>query len=542
LKFSSAERTNCGGNLGDNPNFTFLPPSTESNENHSSLDSALIDISLAKIPKEKLKTNAIGATDTSTNPSVLERPKNLNGTRMSPFHPKRSSARNAVVGHDNLISSPQSRTVVNGMSKSYQDQTMRPIYEETTTTNESAYPNPTIPIHRPKTNLPRRDTEHNSAVEESNYGTRSYGENDDGENGQNSPSDDLSEILLSQSQRLPQNTRRVTASPKIFPNKSTQVREQFRHYSKAFSIQDQNRYQNANYIDFNRSKEKQNILGVDTFRTQQHLSFSKKSWMSRGSKRSPSFKQTSIISSTNRWVSNQRARNFVKSKSSPKVPLVVLATAKATSSGSHAKENTTNKSGNCFIRKDITSATVRTSTKSFGRDNNFVHTKGDEGTSSEIVGVEVRKENLMRKISTTEIVPSNISELEKKTRASTSVSRHWGTKPMNDFFNDSDDASKKVVDKAGRHSQNQDIFKYEEVVRGKMAREALNGYECEECAAFFDKAVLHGDGAKCYDRDELLRCSRHRGRHTPPSTPQDYWELSFIDEREARLHKEAEGN
>jgi hypothetical protein len=28
--------------------------------------------------------------------------------------------------------------------------------------------------------------------------------------------------------------------------------------------------------------------------------------------------------------------------------------------------------------------------------------------------------------------------------------------------------------------------------------------------------------------------SRHRSRHTPPSTPEDFWELSFQDEIKAR--------
>jgi hypothetical protein len=77
------------------------------------------------------------------------------------------------------------------------------------------------------------------------------------------------------------------------------------------------------------------------------------------------------------------------------------------------------------------------------------------------------------------------------------------------------------------------VFKYQEVVRKKSEREALNGYECPECAKFVDE-VMQGNGKYVFDRDELIRCSRHRGRHTPPQTPDGFWELSFVDEKYKR--------
>lgn len=94
----------------------------------------------------------------------------------------------------------------------------------------------------------------------------------------------------------------------------------------------------------------------------------------------------------------------------------------------------------------------------------------------------------------------------------------------------------KSFDKSNDSANN---YAYEEVVRGRAAREALNGYECKECAAFFDEAVLHGDGANYYNRDELLRCSRHRARQTPPQTPEDFWDLSFRDEKLERQKQES---
>lgn len=67
-------------------------------------------------------------------------------------------------------------------------------------------------------------------------------------------------------------------------------------------------------------------------------------------------------------------------------------------------------------------------------------------------------------------------------------------------------------------------FVYQEVVRGKEARAALPGHDCEECRKFLDAL---GPG---FDRDEVVqRCSRHRAKQAPPSTPSNFWALTFID-------------
>ena len=66
-------------------------------------------------------------------------------------------------------------------------------------------------------------------------------------------------------------------------------------------------------------------------------------------------------------------------------------------------------------------------------------------------------------------------------------------------------------------------FAYEEVVRGAK-RQALPGHECEECRKFLDAL------GKGFNRDEIvMKCSRHRARYTPQSTPPDFWRLTFVD-------------
>jgi hypothetical protein len=73
-------------------------------------------------------------------------------------------------------------------------------------------------------------------------------------------------------------------------------------------------------------------------------------------------------------------------------------------------------------------------------------------------------------------------------------------------------------------SDNEPTFAYQEVVRGRANRQALPGHECEECRKWFDAI---GPG---YDRCEIVNeCSRHRARHVPPSTPPDFWRLTFVD-------------
>jgi hypothetical protein len=79
-------------------------------------------------------------------------------------------------------------------------------------------------------------------------------------------------------------------------------------------------------------------------------------------------------------------------------------------------------------------------------------------------------------------------------------------------------------------------FRYQEVVRGREARQALPSHDCPDCGKFLD-AVMEGNGANVFERHELMCQSRHRSRHTPPSTPEDFWELSFQDEIKARKQK-----
>jgi hypothetical protein len=77
---------------------------------------------------------------------------------------------------------------------------------------------------------------------------------------------------------------------------------------------------------------------------------------------------------------------------------------------------------------------------------------------------------------------------------------------------------------------------YLEVVRKKEERDRLQRFECQECGKFI-QAICDQDSQGVYDRHALLCNSRHRARFTPPQTPDDFWELSFIDERDAKRRK-----
>jgi hypothetical protein len=82
-------------------------------------------------------------------------------------------------------------------------------------------------------------------------------------------------------------------------------------------------------------------------------------------------------------------------------------------------------------------------------------------------------------------------------------------------------------------------YAYQEVVRKKAEREALPAHDCPECAQF-RAVVMSGKGKDVFNEDEIMACSRHRSRAPPPSTPPQYWELSFADEVEARKKREKE--
>ncbi len=79
-------------------------------------------------------------------------------------------------------------------------------------------------------------------------------------------------------------------------------------------------------------------------------------------------------------------------------------------------------------------------------------------------------------------------------------------------------------------------FAYEEVVRGAK-RQALPGHECEECRKFLDAL------GKGFNRDEIvMKCSRHRARYAPQSTPPDFWRLTFVDSVASKKSSENNGN
>ena len=60
----------------------------------------------------------------------------------------------------------------------------------------------------------------------------------------------------------------------------------------------------------------------------------------------------------------------------------------------------------------------------------------------------------------------------------------------------------------------------------------MPGHACEECQAFFSSVC---DGNDIFREREMLNlCSRHKARDAPDMTPENFWEMSFNDERVER--------
>jgi hypothetical protein len=82
-------------------------------------------------------------------------------------------------------------------------------------------------------------------------------------------------------------------------------------------------------------------------------------------------------------------------------------------------------------------------------------------------------------------------------------------------------------------------YKYREVIRGKEIRATLPAFVCTECEAFVS-AVSNNNQE--FNRSEMMGFCRHRQRYVPDSTPPDFWELSFVDERGQPQLKEGGGD
>jgi len=68
------------------------------------------------------------------------------------------------------------------------------------------------------------------------------------------------------------------------------------------------------------------------------------------------------------------------------------------------------------------------------------------------------------------------------------------------------------------------------VVRGKDARAALQGFDCDQCRGFYQATGGLGNGQACGQQSRpraVTKASRHRLEHAPTTTPRGFWDLSF---------------
>jgi hypothetical protein len=80
--------------------------------------------------------------------------------------------------------------------------------------------------------------------------------------------------------------------------------------------------------------------------------------------------------------------------------------------------------------------------------------------------------------------------------------------------------------------------KFEEVVRTKAGREALRGFCCEDCKEYYSALIAQGVYSEKDVQLMVQSGSRHRRKHTPPSTPEGYWDLSISTPEQWRIENE----
>lgn len=88
------------------------------------------------------------------------------------------------------------------------------------------------------------------------------------------------------------------------------------------------------------------------------------------------------------------------------------------------------------------------------------------------------------------------------------------------------------------HQSSQPEYRYKETVRCKEKRQGLPCHDCLNCRKFYAALKATGHDVAYSQGQGAVQYSRHRARHSPSETPVDFWELDFIDERDARLKEE----
>ncbi|XP_052096734.1 putative leucine-rich repeat-containing protein DDB_G0290503 isoform X2 [Mytilus californianus] len=88
---------------------------------------------------------------------------------------------------------------------------------------------------------------------------------------------------------------------------------------------------------------------------------------------------------------------------------------------------------------------------------------------------------------------------------------------INKQMEDSFDVRPKITAEPG--------YAYVDVVRGKDDRRKLKAFWCQECADFYKDT---GESDEAIQK-RMQECSRHRAKHAPPSTPEHFWSVGFMD-------------
>ncbi len=133
------------------------------------------------------------------------------------------------------------------------------------------------------------------------------------------------------------------------------------------------------------------------------------------------------------------------------------------------------------------------------------------------------------------------SEAQSLKRKKSIVQRREDENDQNSQNPQEDIYTKRVRDKEAKKESKHSVIKRKEVkcievVRKKTERAAIPGHTCDQCSDYWTEIMRQGLITKDQLAQQLMDCSRHKAKCTPPDTPAGFWDDNLSMPTPEKLH------